>query len=81
MAIKQLSDGGPDGVALGQSATDKVSFFGAEPSARAGGFTAPAATAATSTTPFGFSEAQANAIVAWIRAADAELKAKGLIGS
>lgn len=80
MAIKQLSDGGPDGVALGQSG-DKIGFLGAAPSAKATGFTAPAATAATSTSPFGFSEAQANAIVAWIRAADAELKAKGLIGS
>lgn len=80
MAIKQLSDGGPDGVALGQN-DDKIGFLGATPSAKATGFTAPAATAATSTTPFGFSEAQANAIVAWIRAADAELKAKGLIGA
>lgn len=39
---------------------------------------APAATAATSSTPFGFSEAQANAIVTWIRAADAQLKALGI---
>ena len=78
MAVKQLSDRGPDGVSLGQSG-DKVSFFGAAPSAKATGFTAPAATAATSTTPFGYSQAQADAIVTWIRAADAELKAKGLI--
>jgi len=28
MAKKQLSDGGPDGVVLGQSASDKVGFFG-----------------------------------------------------
>lgn len=28
MAIKELSDGGPDGVRLGQSATDLVSFHG-----------------------------------------------------
>jgi hypothetical protein len=32
MAIgKHLSDANPDGVALGQSATDKVSFYGATP--------------------------------------------------
>lgn len=28
MAVKQLSDGGPDGVKLGQSSTDKVGFYG-----------------------------------------------------
>lgn len=26
--VKELSDGGPDGVRLGQSSTDKVGFFG-----------------------------------------------------
>jgi hypothetical protein len=32
MAIgKQLSDANPDGTALGQSATDKVSFYGSTP--------------------------------------------------
>lgn len=32
MAIKQLSDGNPDGSSLGQSPTgDKISFFGATP--------------------------------------------------
>lgn len=31
MAIKQLSDGGAEGVRLGQSATDKVAFYGATP--------------------------------------------------
>lgn len=29
--IKELSDGGPDGTRLGQSATDKVGFFGTPP--------------------------------------------------
>lgn len=31
MAVKQLSDGRSDGVQLGQSATDKVGFFGTTP--------------------------------------------------
>lgn len=31
MALKQLSDGGPDGTVLGQDATDLVGFFGATP--------------------------------------------------
>jgi hypothetical protein len=34
MAVKQLSDGGPDGVRLGQSSTDKIGFYGATPVAR-----------------------------------------------
>lgn len=42
---------------------------------------APAATAATSSTPFGYSEAQANAIVTWIIAADAALKAAGIVAA
>lgn len=79
MAVKQLSDGGPDGVCLGQSATDLVGFFGTTPVARDTGFTAPAATAATNSSPYGFSQAQADAIVAWVRKADAALKAHGLI--
>lgn len=29
MAVKELSDGAPDGTRLGQSASDKISFFGA----------------------------------------------------
>ena len=28
MGIKQLSDGGPDGVLFGQSSTDKLGFYG-----------------------------------------------------
>ena len=31
MAVKQLSDGGSEGASLGQSATDKVGFYGATP--------------------------------------------------
>jgi len=38
MAIgKQLSDGNPDGSCLGQSATDKVAFYGAAPVAQRSG--------------------------------------------
>lgn len=80
MSAKQLSDGGSDGVILGQT-SDKVGFFGTSGTAKATGFTAPAATAATNSTPYGYSQTQADAIVTWIRAVDAELKAKGLIGA
>jgi len=34
MAVKQLADGGTDGASLGQSSTDKVSFYGATPVVR-----------------------------------------------
>lgn len=34
MAKKELSDGGPDGVSLGQSSTDKVGFYGTTPIAK-----------------------------------------------
>jgi len=79
MPVEYLGTGNDDGVVLGRSAADKVGFFNATPSARTSGFTAPAATAATNSTPYGYSQAQADAIVTWIRAVDAELKAKGLI--
>ena len=69
-----------DGTTFGKSG-GKIAFLGAAPSVKATGFVAPAATAATSTTPFGYSEAQANAILVWVRALDAELKAKGIIGA
>lgn len=39
---------------------------------------APASTAATNSSPYGFSQAQADAIVTWIRAADAQLKLLGI---
>jgi len=48
MALKQLSDGGPDGTVLGQSATDLVGFHGATPSDKRAVLTlATAATIAT----------------------------------
>lgn len=34
MAVKQLSDGGPDGVRLGQSSADLVAFYGTTPIAQ-----------------------------------------------
>lgn len=34
MAIKQLSDGNPDGTSMGQDPSDKISFSGATPVAQ-----------------------------------------------
>lgn len=48
MALKELSDGGPDGTRLGQNASDLVGFHGASPSDQAATITlATNATAGT----------------------------------
>jgi hypothetical protein len=52
----------------------KITYDGAQVT-----LTAPAATAATNSSPYGFSQAQADAIVTWIRAADAQLKLLGAV--
>jgi hypothetical protein len=44
---KELSDANPDGTRLGQSATDKISFYGATPVARGSSITAITAGATT----------------------------------
>lgn len=49
MAAKQLSDGNTDGVKLGQSATDKVGFYGATVTVRPTCTLAAALTAGTTT--------------------------------
>lgn len=79
MAGTYIGDGSPEGTIVGRSA-GKVGFFGTAPTVIATGFVAPVATGAA-TTSYGFTEAQANALIAWVRAADAELKAKGLISA
>lgn len=45
MAVKELSDGGADGVRMGQSTTDKIGFFGTAPSAQRSGSAQAAAPA------------------------------------
>lgn len=81
MAVRQLSNGSADGTSLGQSAADLVGFHGATPIAQMTVTTAPASTASTNSSPYGFSQAQADAIVTWVRAVDAHLKLKGIIAS
>lgn len=68
MAVKQLSDGGTDGVALGQTG-DKIGFFGATPSAKVA---MTAMVTAGATAP----EDVAAALVELYN----ELKAKGIVG-
>jgi hypothetical protein len=68
MAVKQLSDGGPDGTNLGQSSTDLVGLYGATPVAKGAALTAQLTSIThtapgtpdyaiqnlTTTTPYGF---------------------------
>lgn len=71
MAIKQITDGGPDGTKFGQSTADLISLWGVtvttQPTAAAQAAVATTAitTAATTTTPFGFaSSTQADNLTA-----------------
>ena len=57
MAVKQLSDGGSDGVNMGQNASDKIGFYGTTAIAKA---TVTATTTTTATT--GALEADIDAI-------------------
>lgn len=82
MALKQLSDGGPDGTVMGQSSSDKVSFYGATPIVQRAGAdqAAVTTTAATTSTPAGYSTTtQANAIVTLVNELRAAMVAAGLI--
>jgi hypothetical protein len=65
MPVRQLSDGNPDGNVLGQSASDLISFYNGAPVAQRSGAAQAAVptTAPTNSSPFGFSQAQAEAII------------------
>lgn len=77
---RRLSDNRSDGTVLGNSATDLVSFHGADTVAQVALSATPAvaSTAATSAAPFGYTSAQATAIVSLINALRAALVTKGL---
>jgi UDP-N-acetyl-D-mannosaminuronic acid transferase (WecB/TagA/CpsF family) len=66
----QLHDGNPDGVRFGNSASDKVGFYGVTPVVQASTLTSVTTTAATSTTnAYGYTTAaQADAIVTAVNA-------------
>lgn len=69
MAVRDLTDARTDGANLGQSATDLVGFWGVTPVVQpaASAFAAVATTAvissSTSATCFGFTSAQATALI------------------
>jgi hypothetical protein len=81
MPVRHLSDGNPDGTVLGQSASDLISFYNATPiPQRSGAAQAAVPTAApTNTGPFGYTQAQAAAILTLLNEIRATLVALGLM--
>ena len=81
MPVKQLSDGNPDGTVLGQSVSDLIAFYNGTPvPQRSGSAQAAVPNAApTNATPYGFSQAQATAIVTLLNEIRATLVAVGLM--
>lgn len=79
--VQQLSRHFSEGAQVGQCADDKLGFFGVAPVVQPSSANQAAVdtTAATSSSPFGFSEAQANAIVALVNELRANLVSLGLI--
>jgi len=81
MPVRQISDGNPDGNVLGQSANDLIAFYNATPVAQRSGSaqaTVPT-TAPTNTTPYGYSQAQATAIITLLNEIRATLVGLGLM--
>ena len=76
-AVKQLSDGNSQGTSLGQSSTDKISFYNATPVVRPSIMAAASfSTAVSSTGAFGFGDA---ATASSIAHAVVALKTLGLL--
>jgi hypothetical protein len=81
MPVKQLSDGNPDGTVLGQSPNDYISLYNVPPVPQRSGSAQAAVptTAPTNTTPFGFDQAQATAIITLLNEIRATLVAVGIM--
>ena len=76
---KYLTDGDSGGFVIGASSTEKLGFFGTTPVAKTSITDYTTTTAATSTSPWGFSAStQANALNAAVVAIMARGKAHGL---
>ena len=76
-----IATGTTTGTKIGTAAAQKLAFHNATPVIQRAGAAqaAVATTAATDSTPFGFAEAQANAIVALVNELRAALVEKGII--
>lgn len=81
-AINTITGGNthPDGVCVGSAITEKVGFHGSAPTVqRAGAAQAAVVTTAAATTSYGYTEAQANALIALVNEMRAALVEKGII--
>jgi hypothetical protein len=81
MPVRHLSDANPDGTVLGQSASDLISFYNATPVAQRSGAAQAAAptTTPTNASPYGYSQAQAAAIITLLNEIRATLVGLGLM--
>ena len=81
MAVEELTKGNDDGTRIGQSSSEKLGFYGlTTPIVQPTGGVAVTTTAATTSTPYGYSTStQADAIVTAINATLANLRALGLV--
>lgn len=80
--VEYVGTGSSGGTCLGQSATEKISFYNATPVVQPSGAgqDAVATTAATSTSPWGFSTStQADAVVTLVNKLRSDLTTLGLI--
>lgn len=68
----------PDGTSMGLSTTEKVSVYGVTPVIQASALTAVTTTASTTTTPYGYTSTQADAIVTAVNAIITALKNFGI---
>ena len=81
MPVRQLSDGNPDGTVLGQSTSDLISFYNAAPMVQRSGAAQAAVptTTPTNASPYGYSQAQAAAIITLLNEIRTTLVALGLM--
>lgn len=76
-----ITNAGRGSYVIGKAAATKIAFHGVTPVARRSGAAqaAVATTAATNSSPYGYSQAQADAIIALLNEIRATLVAKGLM--
>ncbi len=81
MPVRHLSDGNPDGTVLGQSSADLISFYNATPLVQRSGAAQAAVptTAPINASPYGYTQAQATAIITLLNEIRATLVGLGLM--
>jgi hypothetical protein len=69
----------PDGAIVGQSSASLVGFYGITPVDQAAAITSPGTTISISSSPFGYTSTQANALVVAVDSILTALKEVGII--